>query len=522
MVVRLWLTFILIGSFLALTTPLGEGFDEAWHLAYIQYIAQNRTIPPKPTTRISREITQFIHTHPVPWALYTSYPNLKSYEQYWGQTEATREETDQHLAAMTFSGSYMETDSELSALYESIQPPLYYYLSAPLFLLSSRISSFLTTFLVMRLWSVLLASLTVPVVFSLAREVNENRDSRAFQQGVALLVVVFPGMYPGITRVCSDSLSLPLACFCSMLLLRSLKRPQTMNPYLLGIFLLAGLWTRAFFIPITAAMILVLLFYRNFRTAGILTAALLPGSIWYLLNLTRTGSFTGLSIMGTARPSIASSIQTLFHLDWVNLFNVGASSHIYIGNWSFLTVRSWMYLVISRFFLIGLLGFARRPRMLLEKHVLPFAVMYCSYIAALIYYGTQVFQQSGTSVIEGWYMTSLVPIEAVLFAEGAIGWSARHAKWMILAFVCLLTPLLIYSAVFVALPYYAGITSHGAMTFHPHWSDFPLMSSRLLRFYPWIPTFTPWLLLAAAVCLVGYSTWKFIVDARGNRAPGWM
>src|SRR5207248_9872708 len=142
--------------------------------------------------------------------------------------------------------------------------------------------------------------------------------------------------------------------------------------------------------PITLAMILVLLFYRNFRTVGVAIGTLLPGSIWYFINFARMGSFTGLSIMGTAHPSIASSIETLFHLDWMNLFNVGASSHIYIGNWSFLTVRSWMYLVISRFFLIGLLGFARRPRMLLEKHVLPFAVMYCSYIAALIYYGTQV------------------------------------------------------------------------------------------------------------------------------------
>ena len=215
-------------------------------------------------------------------------------------------------------------------------------------------------------------------------------------------------------------------------------------------------------------------------------------------------------------------MRALFHLDWINLFNVGASSHIYIGNWSFLMVRSWMYLVVSRFFLIGLLGFARRPRILLEKSVLPLVVIYCTYIAALIYYATQVFQQAGTSVIEGWYMTSLVPVEAVLFAEGAICWSNRYAKWMILAFVCFLTPLLIYGTVFVALPYYAGITSHGALTFHPHWSDFSLMSSRLLRFYPWIPLFIPWLLLAAAVCLVGYSTWKFINDARGNRAPGWM
>ena len=519
MVLRFWLTFLLIGSFLALTVPLGEGFDEAWHLAYIQYVAQNRTIPHTRTTRISREITDFIHAHPVAWGLHTSFPNLKSYEQYWNQPQMAREESDRQLAAMRFSGSYVEAGSELSTQYESIQPPLYYYLGAPLFLLSSKVSSFLTTFLVMRLWSVLLASLTVPAVFLLARELY---DSRAFQQSVALLVVVFPGMYSGITRVCNDSLSLPIACFSSMLLLRSLKQPQSIYPYLLGLSLVAGLWARAFFIPIVAAMILALLFYRDFRTAGIVIGAFVLGFIWYLINFTRTGSFTGLSESLAVHPSIASSIQALFHLDWINLFNVGASSHIYIGNWSFLMVRSWMYLVVSRFFIIGLLGFARRPRTLLEKGVLPFVVIYCSYIAALIYYATQVFQLTGTSVIEGWYMTSLVPVEAVLFAEGAICWSSRYAKWMILTFICLLTPLLVYSAVFVASPYYAGITSHGAMTFHPHWSDFSLISSRLLRFYPWIPAFTPWLLLVAAVCMVGYSTWQLINDAKGNRAPGWM
>jgi len=63
-----------------------------------------------------------------------------------------------------------------------------------------------------------------------------------------------------------------------------------------------------------------------------------------------------------------------------------------------------------------------------------------------------------------------------------------------------LLALLIYSAAFVAMPYHAGLTSHAPsghlQTYHPSLGDFPLMSSRLLRFYPYVPPAFAWLLFA--------------------------
>ena len=63
--------------------------------------------------------------------------------------------------------------------------------------------------------------------------------------------------------------------------------------------------------------------------------------------------------------------------------------------------------------------------------------------------------------------------------------------------------LLIYSAVFVALPYYAGVKSHNPSghleTYHPAFDDLSLMTHRLLRFQPAVPAFVPWIFW----CVVG-------------------
>ena len=128
---------------------------------------------------------------------------------------------------------------------------------------------------------------------------------------------------------------------------------------------------------------------------------------------------------------------------------------------------------------------------------------YAVFGTALVYFATQVFQKTGASVIQGWYLTLFVPVEAVLFVAGARGWFERRWNWIVSALVVLFFALLIYSAVFVALPYYAGVTSHNPSghleTYHPAFDDLSLMTHRLLRFQPAVPAFVPWVFW----CVVG-------------------
>ena len=38
----------------------GEGFDEPWHLGYVQYVAQTGKLPPGPDLHLSVELEQFL------------------------------------------------------------------------------------------------------------------------------------------------------------------------------------------------------------------------------------------------------------------------------------------------------------------------------------------------------------------------------------------------------------------------------------------------------------------------------
>src|SRR5262249_48831211 len=154
--------------------------------------------------------------------------------------------------------------------------------------------------------------------------------------------------------------------------------------------------------------------------ALIMLAVSVLGWPWYVFNLHYSGAITGLPETVQSHITLADSVHALSKLDWSNFFKVLRSSHIWIGNWSFLGVRSWMYQSVFWIFLIGVLGLLRKPRQLLDRTIVPLFILYVVFAAALVYYATQVLLHTGQTVAEGWYLTSFIPIESVLFVTGAV------------------------------------------------------------------------------------------------------
>ena len=137
-------------------------------------------------------------------------------------------------------------------------------------------------------------------------------------------------------------------------------------------------------------------------------------------------------------------------------------SHIWIGNWSFLGVRSWMYQVVFWLFLITVAGLLLRRMRVASPVLSPLLFTYGVFAASLAYYATQVLQSTGESVAQGWYAACLIPVEATLFVAGARAWFPRFGTLLIAVFQLFLLALLFYTSAFISLPYYAGLTSHAA------------------------------------------------------------
>jgi hypothetical protein len=488
-VILAWLFFVLMGLFIGLVVPLGEGFDEPWHLGYIQYLAQTGTLPPGPRLHLSVELETFLRLHPVGWRLKGIYPGLHSQEDYWHAPEAERALADQTLRSLRFESIYREGEADFSPQYESHQAPLYYLLMAPLFLGASKFLSFLDTFLFLRLASLLLASAVVPLTFALAKRVSASHMT---PMGATMMVALFPGIYPDVVRVSNDALAVPLAAATFVMLARYLDWDSRKNRLLLGLTLLAGLCTKAFFVPIVAAIVAWMIANRRFRTAAIISAISVPGWIWYLRNLFVTGSVTGLPETVAASTTVMSSITSLAAIGWKALLRLTAVSHIWIGNWSLLQYRSWIYQTIMVLFAAGVAGFLAFLFKSSSRILQVLMLIYVAFAASLVYYATQVLQQIGVPVIQGWYLSLMIPIEAIVFAVGIEFLFRRRFGVGITAFtgVCFLA-MLIYGNAFIAAPYYAGLTEHAASghlrAYHPQWADISVLAARLVRFHPWIP-----------------------------------
>src|SRR5206468_11600051 len=77
---RAWIAFLAAATFFAIVVPLGEGFDELAHFAYIQHIAQAGRLPLEVTAYPSKEIEAFLQYHPAPWSLHSINPALTSHD----------------------------------------------------------------------------------------------------------------------------------------------------------------------------------------------------------------------------------------------------------------------------------------------------------------------------------------------------------------------------------------------------------------------------------------------------------
>ena len=161
----------------------------------------------------------------------------------------------------------------------------------------------------------------------------------------------------------------------------------------------------------------------------LLSGVALLGCPWYVYNFAHTGSWTGLSETVRAKTSVVSSLRVLTQMDWMNVVTDARKLHIWIGNWSFLNVRTWMYQAVTWLFLLGAAGLLEGLRRRQKWRVAPVVATYAAFLAGVAYHATQIFQADRISTAAGWYLTSAIPLEAVIFVAGAGMWSRRYGKW---------------------------------------------------------------------------------------------
>ena len=424
--------------FYASMLPLWEGFDEWAHFGVIRATAHGALLPAR-DTRISRDVEASLHAAPLPWALRQLPSPSVTHDDFWQLSQAERDA--RRAAFQSIPRAWANENGELPA-YETQQPPLYYWLMAPV-LAMMRGLSLADQVMVLRWASALLASLTIPLVYAIGRRVFE---SEGLAIACAAIVSVMPGFAIDVARVGNDGISVALYGALIWLGLQWIDLGR--RALWIGIVLGLGLLAKAYLltaIPAVAALFLL----RRGRWYGV--AAAMLGGWWYLRNLLTHGSLSGLT--ESAMPASGAGMwRHAFAISWPRAIDSALFTHIYTGGWSMLTVRSWIYhlfYVAAAVAAIGLVRVARRSR------VLWLLAIYAAFWAGAFYDILLLFVTRGVATSMGYYLYAVVAAEAPLAVAG-------FGRWAAAGFLALFAALDLYTVHAIEIPYYTGIIRHKA------------------------------------------------------------
>ncbi len=423
--------------------PLWEGWDEYAHFAWLQHWSDSGTLP-RTTDRISREIDESMRLAPLPWELHWIGAPYLTHSEWWALPATERQERLGRLQSLPPALAHQpasEINGRPFAFYEAQQPPLYYWIASAA-MRPARHWPIASRVLLMRLLSVFLTSLAIPFTFLAARTILG-----APAIWCAAILAVAPGLAIDGARVANDGLAIGIAAIFFWLISR-----EKTGWLQTGIVLGAAILVKASLL-VLALILCVLWIRRPKQLALALALGFAIGGWWYVRNLVVGMPLTGWQESVPPGQVVLSALALLRNGGWINEIYTVAKSFTWFGAWSFITLRTWMYLVLEACALAGMAaGIARGTRWVRA----PVTVTICFMIAiaggACAYYAVH-----GVAGIPGWYLWPAGGAMAILIAAGLGRFSVFFAAMLALVDV--------YGAGARMMPYYAGLAerNHGSL-----------------------------------------------------------
>ncbi|MGH9627267.1 MAG: hypothetical protein ACRD7E_02720, partial [Bryobacteraceae bacterium] len=463
--------------------PLWEGFDEWAHFEYIQTIAENAELP-KRTDAVSSEVRASLQIVPLSKSAAVTDGAI-THDAFWQLQPEERWERTQRLHKLPASGADLSTIALTQ--YEAQQPPLYYLVMTVPYLLGKTLS-LPAQVLILRLLSIGIASAVVFLAYAVARQVLPGVT---FAVLVAMLMACLPGFFIDVCRVGNECLSIVLTGAVVLLMFRVVRSDAGLGSWmLLGAALAAALLTKAYalaFLPVLPiAACLSLMRNRPLMSnrwsagktaAGFILALLVIVALsgwWYWRSWVNTGTLSGEQLHAAAAQfTLAGKLSALRQVDWHSVLDTAAFSHIWVGGWSFLVVRSWMYRVFEIIAIVSALGlclylthyvrYLWRSRLLGASgaRIAILLSLFLIMCAAVGYHSFVIFLTQNISTAAGWYLYAVIVAEGVLLAVGLTALFGIRSAQRTYAAVCMAAVALdLYTVHFVLMPYYTGGIRH--------------------------------------------------------------
>jgi hypothetical protein len=415
-------------AYLAALPPF-EGFDEPAHYSSIRQIAATGTIPLYGVSRVDGSVVDYQG----PVAYGSTFDRGLVYSKFFADPQ--RVESYRKIYRRPPWNAPYRPSEVLN--WQAQHPPLYYLLMAPVLSAAGSLSLVGQLF-VLRLFSFLLA--LAGVAFGILA--IEHRDAGSADgaplSGFVLYPLVLPMFFPEFTRIGNDSLCILWVGLLAYFLSQWLKDPgnRIVPSVAMGFVLGAGLLTKAFFLPIAAALAVFLLIglryddpnaearSRRMRSLGLIFApALLIGAGWYVHNMMAYGDLVGgaTGIQLTDRGGLIANLGENFSVYGL-LRSIGAILVTYVwgGTWSLVRLPAWLYgpLLAMLAWIAASFVLEAKRRPAADPLWLP-VWMFAFFGCGLLWNVIIVMAITGRGNTPGWYLHILMPLAAVALGAGA-------------------------------------------------------------------------------------------------------
>ena len=424
------LTLFFIGLGYLAILPAFEGFDENAHYSSIREIAGTGTIPIYGASFFDKEVTDY--QGPLPYSTLTPpFDEGLTYSKFFAQPDLVEH---YRLAYRQPSlGTSYHPGEGLN--WEAQHPPLYYILLTPLEKITEHFP-FVTRIFLLRLASFLLVLAGVALGFLASRDPKMPLKADPAVIGFMLYPLLLPMFFPQFTRIGNDSLCFFLVGAIAFLLTKWLKDESKIKLSLaIGFVLGIGLLTKAFFLPIIAALgiFLVVRIFRGHHPPAIrfknlknllliLMPAVLIGGGWYVYTFMEFGTLTGSNDsihLANQGGFLANIKQNFSPYAVIRSLVVIPVTYSWAGTWSLARLPALLHMP-----LLGLVAWSLGAFVLKLKHRpltdlawLPVWLFGVFFVGLLSHIFISV-AINGNGNTPGWYLHILMPWVAPAFGVG--------------------------------------------------------------------------------------------------------
>jgi hypothetical protein len=473
----IWICFLLRALFYCAALPLWEGFDEWSHFGVVERMAFRGEPLVSRESPLPRDAAASLELVPLPWELRGySLPSV-THDAYWRLDPAERARRESAFRAI--QPEWAREDTGNFKTYEGLQGPLYGWTMAPLLLAASH-AHLSTQALLLRCFGVLIVSLVIPLTYLTCRRAF---GSPGVALGCAAIVAAMPGLLVDTAHVSNESVAVTLFALLTwqavVIADEGLTRTRALA---FGAGLGLGLLAKAYFLTALPAVALLLL-WKCRRDARALLVPLATAAVagwWYVRNLVTMGAASGMwESAKLPHATFTDQLREATRIHWGVVIDSILFSHLWLGSWSTLTVRSWMYHFLYLVIALAAAGLVwdalrRAHARQLQSNMAAFAVLgllFGMFWLGQLYHVITLFMVWGIATTLGSYLYAVVTAEVALCVAGLRALAPRARSLAAPLGAALFAALDLYTMHFVALPYYTGYIAHrpnGMLaSFHP-------------------------------------------------------